>query len=189
MTLWKMSGDATLLAIEAQTVSHQLMRRTVAANALASRVQCRLGDLRDEAVIPEVAAFDLVTGSPPYIPLGRGVVSPVPQRAGARMELRGSIVDYARTAARILAPEGWFVVCFAAADPRGEDAITTAGLHLRVRQDVVFRSGQAPLITVLGATREGGDCDRRPPFAIRGADGEWTEPYFAMRREMGTELA
>lgn len=188
LTLWRLGPEATLTAVEVQEVSHQLMLKTVAHNGLGARVQCRLGDLREPASVPERDHFELVTGSPPYIPLGKGVVSPVAQRAGARMELRGSIYDYAETAARILRPDGSFVVCFAAADPRGEDAIARAGLHLRARQDVIFRGGQAPLVTVLVASREPGACDRREPFAIRGPDGEWTEAYFAMRREMGTDV-
>lgn len=188
LTLWRLSPTTTLTAVEVQEASHRLMRKTVEHNGLTPRVQCRLGDLRDPDSIPERDHFELVTGSPPYIPLGKGVVSPIAQRAGARMELRGSIYDYAEAAARIMRPGGTFVVCFASADPRGEDAIARAGLHLRARQDVIFRGGQAPLVTVLVATREHGPCDRREPFAIRGPDGEWTEAYFAMRREMGTDV-
>ena len=188
LSLWRLPPEATLTAVEVQEASHRLMLKTVEHNGLTSRVVCRLGDLRDPGSLPERDHFDLVTGSPPYIPLGKGVVSPIEQRAGARMELRGSIYDYAATAARVMRPDGAFVVCFAAADPRGEDAIDRAGLHLRARQDVIFRGGQAPLITILVGSREAGPCDRRAPFAIRGEDGEWTEPYFAMRREMGTDV-
>ncbi len=188
LTLWRMRPEATLIAVEAQEISHELMKRTVSDNDLGGRVTCRFGDLRDAASMPESGSFDLVTGSPPYIPLGKGVVSPHPQRAACRMELRGSIADYALTGARLIKPEGMFVVCFAAADPRGEPAIAAAGLHLRARQDVVFRGGQPPLITIFVAGHVPGPCDRRPPFSIRGADGEWTEEYMAVRRRMGTEV-
>lgn len=185
MTLWRMHPEATLIAVEAQEVSHLLMRRTVETNGLGARGEQRLGDLRDPASLPEVG-FDLVTGSPPYIPLGKGVVSPVPQRAGARMELRGTIFDYAQTAARVLGQDGVFVVCFAAADPRGEAAIDAAGLHLRARRDVVFRPGQAPLITLLVADRGGGPTDRQPHLHIRDEAGAWTDEYLSLREEMGT---
>lgn len=188
MAMWKMQPEATLLAVEAQAVSHRLMRRTVAFNGLGARVALRLGDLRDVGVVPEHDVFDLVTGSPPYIPLGKGVVSPVAQRAACRMELRGTIADYAATAARIMQPNGWFVACFAAADPRGVAGIAAAGLHLRVRQDIVFRGNQAPLISLFAATRVAGDFDHRAPFPIRGKDGEWTAVYHDLREEMGTKL-
>ncbi len=188
MTLWRMRPEATLVALEAQEVSHSLMKRTVADNGLEGRVTCRLGDLREPASFDGLGTFDLVTGSPPYIPVGRGVMSPHPQRAACRMELRGTIADYAATAARLLRPGGYFVVCFAAADPRGEPAILDAGLHLRVRQDIVFRGGQPPLVSVFVATHEAGPCDRREAFHIRGADNVWTEAYHDMREAMGTRL-
>ncbi len=188
MTLWRMRPEATLLAVEAQDVSHDLMCQTVAHNHLEGRVTMRLGDLRDPTTVPEANAFDLVTGSPPYIPLGKGVVSPNPQRAAARMELRGTIADYALTAARALQAEGRFVVCFAAADPRGEAAIASAGLHLHVRQDIVFRPYQPPLITIFVASHVPAPTDRRPIFRIRDDAGQWTDAYLSLREEMGTIL-
>lgn len=188
MTLWRMRAEATLVAVEAQEVSHHLMRRTVADNGLGARVTCRHGDLRSADTLAGLGDFDLVTGSPPYIPVGKGVMSPHPQRAACRMELRGTIADYALTAKKLLRPGGHFVVCFAAADPRGEPAITDAGFHLRVRQDIIFRGGQAPLVAVFVATHEEGPCDRRRPFEIRGPDNAWTEAYHDMREAMGTRL-
>jgi tRNA1(Val) A37 N6-methylase TrmN6 len=188
LTLWRLPPDARLVMVEVQEVSHQLARRTIAENGLGDRIEARLGDLRDPSVIPETAAFPLVTGSPPYVPPGKGSMSPVPQRAGARMELRGSIYDYARTAARIVRPDGLFVCCFVAADPRGEDALLSAGFHLRVRQDIVFRAPSPPLITVLAGSLTPGPTDRREPLVIRDPTGEWTEPYLQVREAMGTVL-
>ncbi len=186
MTLWRLAPTARLTMVEAQEISHQLARRTVETNGLGGRITLRHGDLRDPASVPEEARFDLVTGSPPYIPLGKGVVSPVAQRAACRMELRGSIADYAVTAARAMRPDGWFVACFAAADPRGEAAFAAAGLHLHVRQDVVFRDGQPPMIVLLAGRHVPGPTDRRPPLRIRDAQGVWTDAYLDIREQMGT---
>ncbi len=188
MTLWRMPAASTLVMVEAQEVSHRLACRTLETNTVGARVEPRWGDLRDAQVVPEIDHFDLVTGSPPYIPLGKGAVSPVPQRAACRMELRGSIADYAVTAARAMHRDGWFVACFAAGDPRGEAAFSAAGLSLRVRQDVVFRAGQPPMIALLAGRRSEGAIDRRPPLIIRDAHGEWTDPYLDLREQMGTVL-
>lgn len=186
MTLWRMPPDARLTMVEAQEVSHELAKRTVATNALGDRVEARLGDLRDPAVVPEADRWPLVTGSPPYIPLGKGAVSPVPQRAACRMELRGTIADYAITAARAMHPEGLFVCCFAAGDPRAEAAFPAAGLHLRVRQDVVFRAGKPPTIALFAATRRPGSLEVRAPLEIRDEAGVWTDAYLGVREVMGT---
>ena len=104
------------------------------------------------------------------------------------MELRGSVFDYARAAARAMRPGGAFVVCFAAQDPRGAEALVAAGLSVRRRLDVVFRADQPPMVSVFVATREPGDCVAEAPLYIRDQDGRWTEPYYALREEMGVRV-
>lgn len=177
----------TLDMVEAQALSHGLARRSVAFNGLADRVVLRLGDLRDQAMVPEPGVYDLVTGSPPYIPIGKGHVSPHPQRAACRMELRGDVFDYCLTAARALAPEGRFSMVHAAADPRPEAALEAAGLQLLERTDVVFRRGRAPTIAVFLAAHQG---LRRPDrqLVVREADGQWTDDWRAVRRSMGAPI-
>lgn len=184
MTLWGLPADATLVMVEVQEISHALAKRSIAHNGLEARVTARLGDLRDPASVPEQGHYELVTGSPPYIPLGHGVVSPHPQRAGARMELKGDVYDYCRTAARALAPGGFFAFVHAASDPRPEPAVAEAGLQLLWRQDVVFRAGQAPTIAVFACAWEGERADREP-VVVRDAEGHITPQYEQIRREVG----
>lgn len=188
LTLWRMQPEARLTMLEVQTVSHDLAKRTIVDNALGGRVDARLGDLREDSTLGDGARFDLVTGSPPYFPLGTGKVSPHPQRAAARMELRGTITDYAARAARHLAPGGAFVACFPAADPRGEASFASARMHLRARRLVYFRSDQPALLALFVATAEPGERADLPPFYVRGEDGRWTDEYLAMRAAMGNPI-
>ena len=188
LTLHRMGPEARLVMVEAQAVSHDLAVRTVALNGLQARVEARLGDLREPAAVPEVAAFDLVTCSPPYIPAGRGVESPVPQRAGARIELRGDIFDYLRTARRALAPGGRVAVVFNAWDERPLQAAEAAALALEWRCEVFFRAGNPPALAlyVLGHRGEPlGPGVTREPIVLRDPGGRFTEGYLALRREMG----
>ena len=190
LTLWRLGrrapGPRRLLMVEAQERSQALARRTVAGLDLGgAEVELRLGDLRDDRCFHEGERFPLVTGSPPYFPVERGTSSPMAQRAAARMELRGTIADYARRAARLLTPEGWFVAVFPAADPRGPAAFADAGLHLRLTQPIVFRHGDPPLIAVFAGGLGPGSHERRDPLPVRGADGRWTEAWLAVREEMG----
>jgi len=182
MTLHAMPADAHLTMVEVQELSHRQARATIAHNGLSERVTPILSDLR--AVTLPQRAFDLVTGSPPYIPVGRGVISPHPQRAGARMELRGDVFDYCRTAAKALAADGVFCFCHAAGDERPEPAVAAAGLTLRCRQDVVLRRGRAPTIALFVAGW-GGERADRAPLVVREADGAWTEAYRTLRARMG----
>lgn len=187
LALWRAGPEARLWMVEAQEVSHRLARRTLTWNGLHGRVTPRQGDLRDPEAVPP-GPFDLVTGSPPYIPLGRGHVSPHPQKAACRMELRGTVADYAAAAARVLAPEGWFVVCFAGADPRAEAGLADAGLRLHLRRDVRFRARLPPTITLLAARRVPAELTRLPDLVIRDEHGRWTSEYLDIREAMGTPL-
>ena len=178
----------TLTGVEAQEISVQLARRTVQLNGLAHRVEIICGDLRDEGVLANNSRFDLVTGSPPYVPLGHGLISPHPQRAGARIELRGSVNDYCLAARRWMAPGGRFCFVMAAADPRSESAPLEAGLVVLERYDFVFRAGRDPHISTLVCARgEDGPHEprRQGELVVRGTDGQWTQAYLGFRSEMG----
>ena len=189
MTLYQLPSYTRLTMLEAQKISHELCRKAVGTNGLTDRVRVRLGDLRDPAQIPEeeMGGYDLVTGSPPYFPLGTGVVSPHPQRAACRFELRGDISDYCRAAERALTVDGVFAFVHAAEDPRPERAIDASGLTLLSRQDVVFRSGRNPVISLFLVGREGHRIDR-DPIVVRDETGSNTPQYQSIRRQMGAPI-
>ncbi|HTU60037.1 MAG TPA: methyltransferase [Polyangiales bacterium] len=112
---------ARAVGVEAQAGSYALAERNIERNRLGRRVSVQYGDLRDPALLDRIlqaeaafgheGGFDLVTGTPPYKPLGTATASPDPQRAHARIELRGGVEAYLAAAARVLAPEGVFVMC------------------------------------------------------------------------------
>lgn len=193
-TIWRLgqqgNPDATLVGVEAQEVSHQLAKRTVARNGLGARVEMRLGDLRDPDVLPPDQKFDLVTGSPPYLPPGTGLLSPIPQRAHARIELRGGVDAYCAAARPRIAPGGRFVYVMTAADPRTREAPARHGLVVVEWFEFVFRHGRAPHIAVVTCAR-----DDEGPFGdptvgrleVRGPDGTWTDDYLRFRAVMGME--
>ncbi len=182
LTLNQLAPETQAVQVEAQEISHRLARRSVRFNGLAHRVEQRHGDLRDPDSVPtsEHGTYDLVTGSPPYIPLGKGVVSPHPQRAACRMELRGSIFDYCQAAAQALAPDGWFVFVHSAVDPRPEQALAAAGLTLRSRRDLCFRRNRSPTIAVWTAGHGGTRADL-PRMVVREETGVYTQAWAEVR--------
>ncbi len=172
-----------LTTVEAQAVSLGLQRRTVRLNQLADVVRPLHGDLRD-APLAEDARFDLITGSPPYFPADSALLSPHPQKAHARIELRGDVFDYAATARKHLAPGGRFVFVMLAQDPRTEAAPLAHGMGIVHRLDVVFAEGRDPHICVLvcGHADEVAAEERgHERMVIRGTDGEWTQDYLDFR--------
>ncbi len=193
MVSWSLP-EVQAVGVEAQALSFGLARRSVRYNAAEGRIEVRHGDLRDPENTPEGAAFDLVTGTPPYIPLGDGVVSEREQCGPCRFEMRGGVEDYCLAAARLLAPQGRFVVCHAAPQAaRVEAAALAAGLTTLRRCDVVPRDGRGALFSVFVMARQdeiapspdGAPLEIDPPFVVRDAEGRWTEAYRAVRRGMG----
>ncbi len=183
LTLYRLGPAAQLWGREAQSLSFELAQRTLQENDLAARVHLSLGDLREDWLGEQ--RFPLITGSPPYFPLDQATPSPHPQRAAARMELRGDVFDYCRRAAAHLEEEGRFVFVHVASDARPEEAIRAAGLSLVQRQEVLFRSHLPPTASLFVCALQGQRQDLQP-FVVRGQDGQWTDEYLSMRAEMGT---
>jgi len=179
LVLWGLGMEATLVAIEAQSISHRLLLANIAGNGLAARVEPHLGDLRDLA---DARRFPLVTGSPPYFPVDAGIVPADSQKAHARFELRGDVRDYARAAARHLTDEGVFVFCFPSPQhARARTAVVDAGLVVTAIREVIPRAGLKPLFTLFACRRRGGSLEEAPPLVVRDEHGQLTDEMQAVR--------
>jgi tRNA1(Val) A37 N6-methylase TrmN6 len=187
---WRLPG-ATFCTVEAQEMSIRLARKSIRYNGLTDRFTLFHGDLRDETVLAGEAPFDLVTGSPPYFPAGTATTADHPQAIPARIETRGNIADYARAAARILAPGGVFAFVFPTGQlTRAEEALGDAGLLLLRGREVVFKEGEPSLISLFAAGRSDDFPPNRrifvePSLTIRDRDGSTTAEYAAVRMSFG----
>lgn len=189
MVAWRLR-DARGVGVEAQDVSFELARRNVATNGIAERVTLVHGDLRDVTRDWPYGRAALVTGTPPYLPSGTASPSPDPQRAAARIELRGGVEDYLAAAARVLAPDGVVVVC---ADGRFPERVVrgaaAAGLAPVRRLDVVPRAGRSPLFSVWTSALAPRGAPEHVRLIMRDERGERTEASRAMRRAFGLDPA
>ncbi len=187
MLAWRFP-DAIAVGVEAQAVSVDLARRSITWNGCGERCAVREGDLRDPQVVPEGPAFDLVTGTPPYLRLGTARESRRVQKGPCNFEHRGGIEAYATAAARALAPDGAFVVCEQASqDARAHAAAAAAGLTVARSLAVVPRAGKSPLFSVHEMRRPHGarPHETLAPLVVRDARGARTPAFRALRGDMG----
>lgn len=190
MVAWRLRG-ARFFGVEAQEISADLARRNVDRNGLAERASIAHGDLREIVFEGAYPPCDLVTGTPPYLPPGTALLSPDPQRAAARIELRGGVEDYLCAAGRVVAPRGRVVVC---ADGRFPERVVRgardAGLAPLRRLDVFARAAApGPLLAVwtCGRAGESDASIEREAMVLRDEQGERTEAARAMRRDFGLD--
>jgi tRNA1Val (adenine37-N6)-methyltransferase len=178
---WRLPG-AKLVTIEAQDDSVALARKSARYNGVEHRYEIRHGDFRDPQLVHADERFDLITGSPPYFPLGTGVESEHPQKLACRFELRGNIADYCAVASRHLALGGLFACVFPTEPPqlaRVELAARNTGLVIVRKRPVVLREGEPPLIALFAMMRA-----TDLPEWFRGQT--WIEPTLTIRRDDGS---
>jgi tRNA1Val (adenine37-N6)-methyltransferase len=178
--------EARVDGVEAQALSVDLARRSIAWNGVEDRCTVRHGDLRDAALLDGLGRHDLVTGTPPYLAVGSAPESRRPQKGPCNFEHRGGIEAYCAAAASTLADDGTFVACEQASqDARVHAAARAAGLHVVRSTPVVPRDGKAPLFAVHVMRRGDGPTDVRPPLVVRDGRGVRTPAFAAVRAAMG----
>lgn len=179
---WRLPG-ARFVTVEAQELSIALARKSAAYNGLTGRYEMRLGDFRDPGVLRADELFDLVLGSPPYFPLDQGMHGDHPQKIACRFEVRGDISHYCETAAKHLAPGGWFACVFPVLPQhqleRVLEAARRAGLAIVRRRDVALKEGEPPLLGLFAMVRA---TDLPESFRAK----TWVEPVLTIRRTDGT---
>lgn len=178
---WRCPG-AEVHTVEAQAQSLRLAQKSIAYNGQEGRIFPRLGDLREPALFADQPPFDLVLGTPPYWAEGDRLPAAHSQAVPARLEVRGGIADYARAAARLLAPGGLFACVFPNDQrDRALAALAAADLLCLHRREVIFKAGEPYGLDLFAAGRRPdyppnfetrAQCpDIEPPILIRQADG------------------
>lgn len=195
LAAWRLQG-AKFVTIEAQDESIKLAKKSCGYNGLSTRYEIRHGDFRDKDLLGEDERFDLILGSPPYFPLGSGILGNHPQKVACRFEVRGCIADYCAVASRHLSLGGVFSCVFPVDPSQQLDRIMNgakeAGLSIVRRRSVVLREGDSPLIGVFTMMRTehipenlGTSTWIEPDLMIRDKTGKATHEYVLLKLSMG----
>ncbi len=187
MLLLQCLPQCRVIGVEVLELSHDLALRNAALNGLTERWEPRLGDIRDPAILAGEPSFDLVTGAPPFMAIGSGIMPDDVQRAAGRFELRGGIREYADTAARHLSPEGKAVFLMDGLEQsrtRTEWALKAVKLFPSLFLAVLPRPARNPVYWIVAAgTRSGPTAEES--FCMRSAAGSrFSLEYGAIRRAL-----
>ncbi len=95
-------------ALEIQSESADMAKRSVELNDLYDKIEIITGDVKEADKIFEKSSFDVVTCNPPYMIDEHGLKNPDDAMAIARHEILCTFDDVAKAAAAVLKPGGSF---------------------------------------------------------------------------------
>jgi tRNA1(Val) A37 N6-methylase TrmN6 len=173
-----------LTCVEAQEISYKLLTENIRGNGLEGCVRAIQGDIRD---LNLGERFPLITGSPPYFPIGTGSLPEDSQKAHARFELRGDVGDYARAAKRHIAEDGLFVFCFPYQQKsRCIKLVTEVGFGIRSIRDVVPMQSKPALFSLYCASLNfAGVTTEEAQLTVASEDGKYTPEMLAIQATRG----
>lgn len=158
---------------EAAELAVENMRK----NALETRSEIICGDIRHHRTLFKTGSFDLVCANPPYFPEGRGLVSPVMDRASARTETQCSLEELCAAASWLLKTGGSF---FMVHKPERLCEIFLCmnrhGIEPKRMRHVCHRADKAPNLVLIEGRRG-------------GKPGLKTEPILVLSQSDGSESA
>ena len=166
-------------AFEIQPSLAQLARENVVRNGMSERLAVLEGDVRSLA--ETVEAPEVVFMNPPYFGAGEGTASPNRERALARHQENGSLVELLQAAKRLVGGGAVVFVYPGAREGIAIAAIKEAGLQGASVRRVVASEGAAPSFVVLTARTQGAEGLRVPePIVLADASGGATAAHLAI---------
>jgi tRNA1Val (adenine37-N6)-methyltransferase len=182
--LCRLGEGAEQTCVEAQEISYKLLTENVLGNGLRRCVRAIHGDIRD---LDLGERFPLITGSPPYFPIGTGSLPEDSQKAHARFELRGDVGDYARAAKRHITDDGLFVFCFPFQQKsRCIKLVNDVGFKLMTIRDVVPMKSKPALFSLYCASLSfTGAMASEDPLIVAFENGRYTPEMLAIQATRG----
>ena len=177
LLLAKRFPRASLYGIEIQDELVQLAFRNIRVNNVQDHVRIIHGDMKDSRGLIGSGVADVVFSNPPYRPVGSGRLSPNPQRAVAKHEIRAKLADVVSAAEILLKTSGRFWVVYPAR--RLVDLLTQMRAYcLEPKQLRLIHSnaGSEAERVLVGAVKGGSPgLAVLPPVITHKRDGSFTD--------------
>ncbi|HKJ04254.1 MAG TPA: methyltransferase [Geopsychrobacteraceae bacterium] len=172
-----------IVGLELQHGLAERAQRNVVLNGLENRIRIVEGDLRQIRDLFQVESFDLVVANPPYRNPGCGRVAPEDERAAARHELSGGLVDFLVAANYLLRNGGHFAVVYLA-ERLAEllDGMRKLRLEPKRMRSVHCRLGEPAKMVLVEGRKCGGPgmALESPMYVYSGAERDYSEEVLAL---------
>jgi tRNA1Val (adenine37-N6)-methyltransferase len=168
---------ARIYGMEIQRELAQLAKENVRLNDMEDRVTIFEGDIKDFRSYLRPGMADVVFSNPPYRKVGSGRLSPDPERAWAKHEIKVSLSDILLAAERLLKDTGRVVLIYPA--ERVSDMIAQMRTSRLEAKGLRFvhpkEGGDAELVLAEGIKHGKPGLKVYPPLMVTTKDGVYSE--------------
>ena len=167
---------ASFTGLEVQKDSAEMAARSVALNALESRINIVNGDLKKAGELFARHSFNIVTCNPPYMIDAHGKGNELDAKTIARHEVLCTLEDVVAAADTLLATHGkFFMIHRPFRLPEIFEALSAHKLEAKRMRLIQPFAGKEPNMVMIEARK---NAKRRltiePPLIVRNDDGEYT---------------
>jgi tRNA1Val (adenine37-N6)-methyltransferase len=157
LLLARRSQAARIIGVERQSAMADRSRRSVQLNGLEGRITILEGDLRQIRTLLNPESAQVVVANPPFRKADSGRLSPRSERAQARHEVAGDLVDFVTAAAYLLGTGGrCYLVYLAERLAELLDLLRHVGLEPKRLRCIHSQTGQAARMVLVESRRGGG---------------------------------
>lgn len=187
--LWaRADAPASITALELQKDAIDLIKKSIALNALQERITAIHADLREiEKHFSTLHTFSLVSMNPPYFTCGSGYCSEDEAQKFARHELSCTLEDAVAAADKLLRYGGRLCLCHK--PERLADMICTMrayDIEPKRMRFVCGRAGKDPYLVLLEGKKGGKKAVKvLPELAVQNQDGSYTDAMLAIYKDYG----
>ena len=174
-------ADLSIDGVEINAESCRLAEHNIILNRLKGQIRLIHSDL---CTLPKYmyASYDAVTVNPPYIPVGKGLLSPQQQLNGARHEIHATLNDIIRISCLLLKEKG--CLCMVHRTNRTAEIFHTlrgADLEPKSLRFVHKNSASKSNLMLICAVKHSGSwLDVLPPLILYEKDGTYTDELNAI---------
>lgn len=169
-------------ALEIQSDSADMARRSMEANGLSDLIHIVEGDIKEVSSIFTKHSFNVVTCNPPYMNDSHGRQNESEAKNIARHEICCNLEDVIVAADYLLAPHGrFFMIHRPYRLPEIFALLAKYNLEAKVMQLVIPSKGKEPNLVMIEARKNAQPRLKiAPQFAVYGEDGEYSSEVKAV---------
>lgn len=168
--------EIEVVGVEIQESLYRFSLKNIEENGLSGRMSSILGDFREIRNYFLGASFDLVVSNPPYRKIGTGKVNPAHERALARHEITGGVMDVIGAAGEVLGQKGKiFLIYTAMRSAELISGIRDGGFEPKRMRFIHSRENEiARMVMVEAVYSAGVEVQVLEPLIIYDNKGEYT---------------